>query len=57
MLTLWIQTPSNEPLYLPDREFSVMARKCKRCERTRLITVIVIIVGLFTVLFIDRFLT
>jgi len=34
-----------------------MAKKCKRCERTRLITVIVIVAGLFTVLFIDRFLT
>jgi len=32
-----------------------MAKKCKRCETARLITVIVIIVGLFAVLFIDRF--
>jgi len=34
-----------------------MAKKCKRCERARLITAIVIVAGLFTVLFIDRFLT
>jgi len=34
-----------------------MVKKCKRCERTRLITVVVIVAGLFTVLFIDRFLT
>jgi len=34
-----------------------MAKKCKRCEKMRLLTVIVIVAGLFAVLFIDRFLT
>lgn len=34
-----------------------MAKKCKRCEKIRLLTVIAIIAGLFAVLFIDQFLT
>lgn len=32
-----------------------MAKKCKRCETARLLTTIVIVVMLFAVLFIDRF--
>jgi hypothetical protein len=34
-----------------------MAKKCKRCEKMRLLTGKAIVAGLFTILFINRFLT
>lgn len=33
-----------------------MAKKCKRCQTARLLTVVAMVVILFAVLFIDRFL-
>ena len=36
---------------------TVMVKKCKRCEKMRLLTGKAIVAGLFTILFINRFLT
>ncbi|EGG99753.1 hypothetical protein imdm_744 [gamma proteobacterium IMCC2047] len=35
----------------------LVARKCKRCQRARVFTVVVMLVALFAVLFIDRFMS